>query len=682
MSGFLGMVRGPHPGGGKARLFRRLAAVTALAVAVLVGPAGLARAENHTLNYRDADIQAFIEDISMLTSSTFVIDPRVKGQVTVISHAPVRTEDLFDLFLSTLRTHGYGVVSLPSGAYKVLPNDAAVQNAPTDATGVTGDRFVTEVFQLNHVDSVTTLDMLKAVVNPDGRTVANRDSNSIVVIDYASNMPRVRQVIAEVDRDTSVYRTIRLNHMSASEMVRIVSALEDTKGNDRQRKGVSAVAIEASNTVVLRGGDAAIARVAAFIQDADRGQAGRQRTIKVVHIEHAEAEELVPLLQSISNSIATAAAEEGAPSVQAGETHIAAHQGTNAVVIHASAEMVTRLENVVRQLDVPQRQVLVEALIVEISDTAARELGLQYVLSGDGGSAVPFSATSFANTAPNVLAATGALIAEDEFGEDSSAVDQLQQVAIDSLLGVSGFVAGGAGQFSNGTIFGVILNALQSDQNSNVLATPSILTMDNQEAFILVGQEVPIATGEALGVDFSNAFRTVSRQDVGIKLEVRPQITTGNTVKLNIRQESSSIRGPVSAVSSDLILNKRELTTTVVVEDGGIAVLGGLIEESEQVSVDKVPLLGDIPGLGRLFQSRSRSQVKTNLMVFLRPRIVTDTDDLKTVSDGKFGYIRGEEAAWREEGAPSRLEAVRQTIFDTTRSPEFDSAPAGRPQTP
>ncbi len=628
----------------------------------------LAQPDDQTLNYRDADIRAFIDDVSMLTGSTFIVDPRVKGKVTVISNAPVARSDLFDLFLSTLRVNGVSVVSMPSGAYKILPNEAAAQDASTLGAPITGDRFITEVFRLNYVDSVTVLNMLKAIVNPDGRAVSNRESNAVVVIDYASNMARIRDIIGSIDRDTSIYKSVALNNTAASEMARIVTALKEDGGDGKGRVDLSAVPIEASNTVVLKGNERAVARMAAFIQELDQNNHTRKRMVRVIPLEHAEAEELVPLLQSISNSIAQAADEQGGPPAQIGDTHIAAHTGNNAIVLHAGAEMMRKLVEVIAQLDVRRRQVLVEALIVEISDTAAKELGVQYILSGNGDSVVPLSATNFSSTAPNVLAATGALVAPDAFGTDSAVTDQLQQAAIESLLGASGFLAGGAGQFANGTIFGIVLNALQEDVNSNVLATPSLTTMDNEPASILVGQDVPLATGEVLGSDFANPFRTVTRQNVGVQLEVTPQITSGDSIKLVIRTESSSVEG-ATGPAADLILNTRELNTTVVVEDGGIAVLGGLIEEDEEIALDKVPLLGDIPGLGRLFQSKSRLQVKTNLMIFIQPRIINDAADLKAASEQKYNYIRDEEVLWRSrlsKDEESRIDHLTQEVFDNT----------------
>ncbi len=662
------------------------ATLSGLAGAVLDGAGSRAAASEHqTLNYRDADIRAFIDDVSMLTGNTFIVDPRVNGKVTVISNTGLESEALFDVFLATLRVNGYSVVSMPTGAYKILPNTDAMLQAGASGDGVTGDRFVTEVFRLAHIDGISALNLLKPIVHTDGRVVANRGSNFIVVVDYASNMNRIRQVIADVDRSTDVYRSVGLQNTAASEMVRIIGALADGQqgGESGLQPNVTAVAIDASNTVVLRGEERAVARMTAFVRDLDSGNQARERGVRVYRLRHAEAEELLPLLQEISEAFVRSSKEDGAPTGNRG-THIAAHNPTNAIVVHADMHMHAKIGQVIRDLDVRRSQVLVEALIAEVSDTAARDLGLQYLLSGDGNSSsIPFTATNFSNSAPNILAATGALIAENELDSSSAntAISDLQNIAIQSLLGVSGFVGGGAGQTANGTIFGVIITAIQQDTDSNLLSTPSIMTMDNQKAAIIVGQEVPIATGEVVGDDFQNPFRTVSRQDVGVQLDVRPQITEGNSIKLNVRQEVSSVAGPVTVSSSDLIINKRELTTNVMVEDGGIAVLGGLIEENDQITVQQVPVLGDIPILGRLFQSKNKSRTRTNLMVFLRPTIVRSAGDLEEVSGRRYDYMREQELLWRGDDAQSRMDYFRDSVM-SNKIP-LEPAPAGpAPLTP
>jgi general secretion pathway protein D len=300
----------------------------------------------------------------------------------------------------------------------------------------------------------------------------------------------------------------------------------------------------------------------------------------------------------------------------------------------------------VRSLDVRREQVLVEAIIVEVSDETARELGLQYVVGGGNDeNAIPFLSSSYGGSAPNILALTGAALlqgdSDDE--EESAAVSELRRAAVNSLLGSSGLLLGGAGQDDDGRIFGVLLNALAQDEDSNVLSTPSVMTLDNEEASILVGQQIPITTGEAVGDNLDNQFRTISREDVGVKLEVRPQISEGGAIRLEIRQEVSSIFGQIINDSTDLITNRREIQTVVQVDAGEIIVLGGLIQDDIQRTDEGVPGLRRIPVLGRLFRSEGRAHRRTNLMVFLRPTIVNTADQARDVTRRQYDSIRAYE---------------------------------------
>ena len=335
-------------------------------------------------------------------------------------------------------------------------------------------------------------------------------------------------------------------------------------------------------------------------------------------------------------------------------------------------------EKAVPQLDTRREQVLVEAIIVEISDNAAKRLGVQFLLGGLPGSGVPFAVTNYSNSAPNLLAIAGAVGAR-ELGRTTTTIngstvttstnsatgDALEQAAVNSLLNSAGSFGGFAGKLGGDAIFATIINAIKSDNTSNILSTPSIMTLDNQEAKILVGQEIPVTTGEALSDNFDNAFRTVQRQNVGIQLEVKPQINQGGAIKLFLRQEVSSIAGPVSDNFNDLILNKREIETTVTVDDGQIIALGGLLDENERRTLEKIPLLGDIPGIGQLFRSRARERAKTNLMVFIRPTIVRSAADARAITDRRFDYTRADLRARRPEQEPGIDVLVREYMGAT-----------------
>ncbi|WP_119681661.1 type II secretion system secretin GspD [Indioceanicola profundi] len=650
----------------------------AVSGACLPPAAAQAQQQGQVLNYREADLRAFVSDISLATGRMFIVDPRVSGKVTVISNAPVGTEELMDVFQATLRVHGFAAVPTAAGALKIVPlAEAAAEPGAVAPQGLGGEGMVTQVFRLDNVDGTTAAEMVKPIVQATGRVIGNRGSRYLIVVDQAANIARVRQVMAEIDRDTSAVETVALRNTAARDMVRMVDQLNKTQG-DQAGSGIAAVAVESNNTVILRGPGPAVARTATLLRELD-AQRPQQSDVRVIRLKHANAEELVPLLREVSASIAAAPGAEGAVAAASpGGTSIGFHAATNAIVINAAPEMQRALAAVVGELDVRRPQVLVEAIIVEVSDQAARELGLQYVLSGTGKNGVPFSATNFSNSAPNVLAAVGAIAVPDkESTEDIS--DLLREAAVESLLGVNGFIGGIAGE-KDGTIFGVIVNALRRDTDSNVLSTPSILTLDNEEASIIVGQEIPVTTGEVVGSDFQNPFRTVERQNVGIELEVKPQIHEGETIKLFIRQEASSILGPVSSSSSELVLNKRELSTTVVVDDGEVVVLGGLIQEDEQLQIDKVPFLGDIPALGRLFSSEGKSKTKTNLMVFLRPTIVRNAQDVQAVTSRKYDLMREGQIERSPDGLSS-LDRFTSEVLGASPAtlPAASALPPSRP---
>ena len=636
--------------------FYEIAAAIVVAVLFLTTPER-SIAQEQVLNMRDADIRAFISDVSMMTGRTFIVDPRVQGKVTVISQSPLNPSEVFDVFMSTLRVNGFTAVPTSSGTYRIVPEETAAQDAVPIGREVDGDQIITEVFKLRYSDVNTALEMIQPIVNRQGRAVSSRGSNAIIVVDYASNVQRIREVIASLDKDPSVMSIVTLRNTPAIQMSQAITELVKAQGDPANALiNFTAVPVEGSNLLVLRGPPEVLNRMTPIVEELDARGAADGGT-KVVYLRHAAAEDLQPLLERVS-AMTRGGGAEGA----SGRANIAVDAGTNALVINAAPDVQRELADVIRQLDIRRQQVLVEAIIVEVSDTAARQLGVQYMLAGAEGSDIPFTATNFQGS-PNLLAATGAIITDRETsGEDNEVIESLQALAVDSLLGFPGITAGFAGEGSDGSIFGVILNALQRDDGSNVLSTPSIMTMDNQPASILVGQEIPITTGESLGANNANPFRTVERQEVGVKLEVKPQINEGEAIKLLIRQEVSSIIGPINELSTDLVTNKRQIETTVMVDDGEVIVLGGLIEDDEQVTLEKIPLLGDIPVLGHLFSSEGTSRKRTNLMVFLRPTIVTDVDELRAVTGRKYDYIQAEQIRRSEEGTSSLDEMMNQIV--------------------
>ena len=374
------------------------------------------------------------------------------------------------------------------------------------------------------------------------------------------------------------------------------------------------------------------------------------------------------------------------------------YEGANALIISANPEMQRTLGELIRQLDTRPEQVLVEAIVVEIGNNAAKRLGVQFLVGGEN---APFAATNYSNAVPSILTIGGAVAAQELSNTtttvngqtttttNSSALgNSLQEAAAASVLAATGGFAGFALDIGRNAIFGTIINAVQNDTQSNLLATPHIVTLNNQKAKFLVGQEVPVTTGEKLSTDFNNAFRTVERQEVGIKLEVTPQVNAQGDVKLFLKQEVSSVAGPVSSRSSDLILNKRQFETTLTVGDGQIMAFGGLLNDDERRTIERIPLLSDIPLIGELFKSKSKTRAKTNLMVFIRPTILRTRHDGDVLTARRYDYVRSMQLERNPDVEPSIDELVRDYMGanppttdqllqgDYQASPLADTSPA------
>lgn len=628
------------------------------------------------LNLRDADIRAFIQDAARVTGRSFVIDPRVQGKVSVASDRPLSRSEYFEIFLSTLRANGLVAVPAGGGSYRIQPAEgAAGQPGRVGAGAPAASSFLTEVFRLRAIDAVSAAETLKPLVSKDGAITANKAGQSIVVADYADNVRRIRETLGRIDRESDATRVVTLKNAGAREIATSIQALLGPAAEGRPVPA-TVVPVDSANAVALRGDAATVTRLVAMIEDLDR-KAALGTEIRVHFLDYADADKVVPVLQQMVGQPADAK-----PDAPRGTAVIARYEGANAIVISASADVQRNIGEVIRQLDQRREQVLVEAIIVEISDDAAKKLGVQYLLGGLPGSGVPFAATNYSNAAPNILTIAGAVGARElntttttvngnttTTTTNNAVSDQLAQAAVNSVLGAGGAFAGFAGKIGDDAVFGAILNAVKSDTQSNVLSTPSIVTLDNQPARMMVGQEIPVTTGEALSKNFDNAFRTVQRQNVGIQLEVKPQVNASGAVKLFLRQEVSSIAGPVSSNFNDLILNKREFETTLTVDDRQIVALGGLLDDNERRTIEKIPLLGDIPGLGELFKSRAKARTKTNLMVFIRPTVLRSAEDARALAARRYGYVRDRQQATRPEREPTIDELLRDYMGATPPAP-------------
>ncbi|HWQ87024.1 type II secretion system secretin GspD [Brevundimonas sp.] len=613
--------------------------------------------ERQTLNVQGADIRAFIQDVARSTGRTFIVDPAVTGTVTVTSERALTRAQLFEVFLSTLRANGLVVTPTSSGAYRISPAQGAAQGPST----VGSERFSTEVFQLRNIDAASAAETIRPLVGPQGQVLANPGANSVVVADFSDNLARIRSLISRIDVDRTGFEVVTLQNSSAREIAAVLQSVLAPPGGQPGQGMVTVTPVESSNSIVLRGDPSAMARIRPLVEDLDR-RAESADDVKVIFLQHANAEALLPVLQQIVGQPITAASANATPvangsrvgsgdapaavvpasstaaaaPVPGQRATIARFPGANALVISASADTQRMLSEVIRQLDQRRQQVLIEAIVVELSDNAVKELGVQWLLAGEDGN--PIGLTNYSNSGvPLVPIAGGA--AAGQLDEDDPLREQLQNLALNTLLGANGFVGGGGGRIGDG-LFGFIINAAKNDEGSNLLQTPSLMTLDNEEATILVGQEVPITTGETLLDGNSNPFRTTQRQDIGVKLIVRPQINAGGSITLFLRQEVSSINGVLTNSANDLVLNKRELETTLVVDDGDIAVAGGLLDQNDRMSIDKVPGLGDIPYVGALFRSTSHQRGRTNLMVFIRPTIIRNPGDAQTLAADRWGYMR------------------------------------------
>lgn len=599
--------------------------LAALACSVAINvPVFAQSAGEHQITMQQADIRAFINDVSIVTGKTFLVDPRVQGNVTISSEEKLTPNEVFEVFKNVMRVHGYTVIRTSTGAYQITLMQGAAQSAPyVNNTGYNG-QFATTVLKLQHADSADAAKLIKPVMHSQGILTANAGGNILVITDFPENLYKARQIVAAMDTNGMVTESVVFQYISAAD------AQDTLKALGGARPAFRAVAIPGTNSLIIEGTPSEVQRLVPILKQMDNPNNLTPRgAVSVLPLRYANGEELNEVIQNLLPSYT----REGQPAPS-----VVYERGSNSIVISASGETQQSLERIIRQLDIRRPQVLVEALIVEISDTAAQELGVQWALGGVDGSSIPFIGTNFTRQVPNLLTLAGA-VAGRNLGVDTSATEA---AAVNSLAGIEGVGIGGAG-ISGNTLFSVIFNAVENDDNSNILSTPFVTTLDNEEANFIVGQEIPITTGESLGSDNLNPFRTFERQEVGIKLNVLPQISEGDVIRMKIKSEVSSIAGAISSVSNDFITNKREIDTTVLANDGEIIILGGLIQDDEEINIDKVPVLGDLPVIGNAFRSKGKSRVKTNLMVFLRPTIIRSQADAEPLTMRRLEQMRRED---------------------------------------
>ena len=576
--------------------------------------------DSFILNYEDVDIKKVTQDIAQFSKKTIILDPRVKGKITIYSNANLNRDQVWDVYLRTIQVNGFGAIS-EDGFLRVVPENEATRDMTSDSS-LGG--FETAVIPLINRSSEEILPMIKPITGRQSHLSNITSINSILLVDRASNVNRIRNLLNDLDKNnTAKISILKLNNLSSIEAVRILDRLK-TQNNPTINQFI-AIPFTPSNSVILSANDLITNNITNTLNSLDKDIMSDD-SMDVIYLKYAQAKDISAILNSISGSFISDA--EGKKTV------ITHHEKTNSLVISSAEDNLNSIRNIVSKLDIRRAQVLVEAIVVDLSEKAATRLGVEAIYSGNDEDSIPIGITRFSGSGADLLAIAGA-------ADDESDVT-LTNTAVSSLLNTQGLVAGFGDLTKGKDNFVGILNAIAEDTDSNILSTPSILAMDNEPARLFIGQEIPITTGESLGTNNSNPFRTTSRQEVGIELEITPQINEGASVILNIKQGVSGVAG-ISQSGLDLITNKREIETTVLVDNNQIIVLGGLIDEDTQEVVSKVPLLGSIPLLGRIFQSSSTSTSTKNLMGFLKPTILTNSDIANEISLEKYNYFKAEQ---------------------------------------
>ncbi|MES2605181.1 MAG: type II secretion system secretin GspD [Pseudomonadota bacterium] len=599
-----------------------------------------------TVNFRDAGIEELIRFVAEATGKTLIIDPAVQGTVQVISTKPVNATELYQLFLSILEVNGFAAIEA-GDVVRVVPMSSASEMAtpvnPTQRAGGGGE-VITQVIQVGNVSAEQLVPVLRSLAADDVQMTAYAASNSIIVTDTAANIARIRAMIEFIDR-SSVKQTqiVPLQNAAAAD---VVGLLQQLRGSAEipSTAPMQIVADERTNSILLSGEQAQMQQYLPLIEQLD-SPLTQDGKVNVINLQYARAESLAPLLSGILRNGATAAApgaEGAAPAAAGGASSVEADSATNSLIITADAETLQTLKNVIARLDIRKAQVLVEAIIVELSGERGQDLGVQWLFQNDNGVYGSSSSGS-----PTSAAIAGAALAGEQVDVNGNAVDFRGPLA--QALALTPGQLLGVGRLDDDLSFNVLISALQSEKAANILSTPSLLTLDNEEAVITVGRNVPFVTGSftSTGNNSSNPdnpFQTVERQNVGVTLRVTPHINEGDSLVLELSQEVSSLLGAGSVLlNGNPITNERIIETTVLANDGQTVVLGGLMEDSLNQNDQRVPLLGDIPGLGRLFRNTSDSTSKTHLVVFLRASIMRENREMEAATAAKYSAIRAEQ---------------------------------------
>ena len=614
----------------------------------------LSMAYANSINFRKADIGLFIETVADITQKNFVVDPRVKGQVTVISNEAMSKTAVYDVFLSVLDVHGF--VALPEGeAVKIVPNINSRFSGAGTGDGIVSGALVTQIIQVKKARAGELVPLLRPLLPLETHFASLESSNQLVISTTQHHVNRISNLVKRLDIQGQTHsQVVMLQNANAVEVEALLSRLQQTPAGTTLA-GVAVVADERSNSLILMQSVAIGAAIFEVIEDLDRPVAQAlvaSQQVKVLYLKYADAQKLAPMVEQVAQG-GLVAAQTGEP---AAFISVQADSQLNALIIAAPVSLMFTLENLVDQLDVRRAQILVEAVIAEVSSKHAAELGMQWALAGNGVSGITsFSDNSLVNLYANPLAVGSGI-----------------------TLGI-GTLMNGGGQGMAG-----ILRALTSDADTNIVSTPSIVTLDNEEAEIVVGQNVPFVTGQYNNASDNSSstakpFQTIQRENVGVKLKILPKINHGDSISLSISQEVSSLSSQ-SISASDVVTNTRTIKTNVIAGDQDLIVLGGLIDDQMVDTTEKIPFLGDLPVLGAAFRYRKSNLAKRNLVVFIRPTIVRDDSMLESLSHRKYQFLRAKQILLNKSqdnllsGRDKPLLGDLQPIFEQQGEPE-QSAP-------
>jgi general secretion pathway protein D len=563
------------------------------------------------LNFQNADIRSVITAVSKSTGKNFIIDPRVNGKVTLISSSEVDADDLYDVFLSILKVHGFAAIPDPdNNVIKILPAVESKAEANLASNAKNSNEMIIRVIQIHNTQAIKMIPILRPLVSKNGHLTAYQDSNNIIIADTKKNIDKIVKIIKQMDSESeaSNIKSIKLHNASAVEIADTLrELLQANRAEEGKKADLSIVADERTNSIMVNGSLSDIEKVNGLLSDLDTPTLEQSGTA-VVKVSYAEAKNIADILNKMLSSKERETEEKGV--YMAGETQVSVDEKANSVVIIGPPKEVNNLRKVVNQLDVKRSQIMVEALIVEMTDDKSKNLGIKW-----------------------------------------SAIEGLTNTNLTNFiggLGAIGTIGTTAGSIQAGDLtFGALAEMLASNANANLVSAPSIMTLENEEAEISVGREVPFLTGSytAIGTgsaDAQNPFTTITRNNIGLTLKITPQITKGNVVKLKIDQEFSNVLPDAQTTigAADVVTSKRVIKTNALVKDGNLLVLGGLIDDNIRESENRVPGVSSLPVLGHLFRSRATIKEKRNLMVFIRPRIIPHEHVANRITENRYNYIR------------------------------------------